>query len=633
MAFRIGVNLGDVVEEEDRIYGDGVNIAARLESICEGGEICISSTAFEHVENKLNLEFEDLGEHEVKNITKPVRVYRVLSYPGAAAHRVVKAKKAVGRTWRKVVVAVGAIFVVGAAVAVWHFYFRTPPIEPASVEKMAFPLPDKPSIAVLPFNNLSGDAEQEYFADGMTDDLITDLSKVGDLFVIARNSMFTYKGKPVMVKQVAEELGVQYVLEGSVRRAGDQVRINAQLIDATTGGHLWAERYDGKMDDVFGLQDKITGKIVSALKVQLTGDEEKQVTRKETDNSKAYDSFLKGWAFYRRESPDDLARAIPHFEEAVRLDSDYSRAYAALAVVYWRGRLGYKSLGISHEQAIAKAKQYLQKAMKDPTPLAHYVASLIYRSELRYQEAITEATRAISLDANDPAGYLAMARALIRAGSPKEAVDFITNAMRLDPNYPRSYLYYLGQAQFGMEQYENAAASLEEASKQNPNNQWPFLWLVMTYGHLGREQEAKSALDTFKRLFWKAFSNIPITMQALDMYVMQFKEEKDRERLREGFIRAGVPPEQKEIAGVKNLISQTEGGFEVEGATLIDVKTARALFDRGVSFIDVRGKNLWNFDHIPGAVNLEAINALSEAELSKILSKDQEVVFYCSGPG
>jgi TolB-like protein/class 3 adenylate cyclase/Flp pilus assembly protein TadD len=636
MEFRIGVNLGDVVEEGERIYGDGVNIASRMESLAEGGGICISGTVYDSIESKIGLEYEDLGEHEVKNIDKPVRVYRVLSYPGAAAHRVIRAKKTVRWKWRKKALATtAALALLIVAYVIWNYYFRmpSPQVEVASVRNMAFPLPNKPSIAVLPFTNLSGEAEQDYFTDGMTDDLITDLSKISGLFVIARNSVFTYKGKPVKIRQVAEELGVRYVLEGSVRRVQNQVRINAQLIDATTGGHLWAERYDGKMDDVFALQDMITRKIVTALKVQLTGDEEKQVTRKETDQAEAYDAFLKGWAFYRRESPDDLARAIPHFEEAVRLDSDYSRGYAALAAVYWRGRLAYKSLGISHEQAIAKAKQYLQKAMKDPTPLAHYVASLIYRSELRYQEAITQATRAISLDANDPAGYLAMARVLIRAGSPKEAVDFTTNAMRLDPNYPHSYLYYLGQAQFGMEQYDEAAASFGEASKQNPNNWRPFLWLAMTYGHLGREQAAKSALDTFKRLFAKAFSNIPITMQALDMYVMQFKEEKDRERLREGFIRAGVPPEQKEIAGVKDLISQTEGGFEVEGATLVDVKTAKALFDRGVRFIDVRSKNLWNFDHIPGAVNLEAINTLSEAGLSKILSKDQEVVFYCAGPG
>jgi TolB-like protein len=259
MQFRIGVNLGDIVEEGERIYGDGVNIAARMESLAEGGGICISGIVYDQIKHKLGLEYEYLGEQEVKNIAEPVPAYRVLSFPGAAAHRVVKAKRAVGKTWRNVVVAIVAVLVLGAAVAVWHFYLRTPPIEPASVDRMAYPLPDKPSIAVLPFTNMSGDAEQEYFADGMTDDLITDLSKVAGLFVIARNSMFTYKGKPVMVKQVAEELGVRYVLEGSVRRAGKQVRINAQLIDAT-GRNAMTAKWTMSLPCRIGLQGRSSGR-------------------------------------------------------------------------------------------------------------------------------------------------------------------------------------------------------------------------------------------------------------------------------------------------------------------------------------------------------------------------------------
>jgi class 3 adenylate cyclase/TolB-like protein len=229
MQFRIGINLGDVLEEGERIYGDGVNIAARMESLAEAGEICISATVYDAIENKIGLEYEFLGEQEVKNIDKPVRAYRVLSFPGAAAHRVVKAKRAVGRTWRNVFIAILAVLVVGAAVAVWHFYFRPPPLEVASVERMAFQLPEKPSIAVLPFVNMSGDPKQEYFSDGLTENIITALSKCTELFVIARTSTSKYKGKPVEVRQVAEELGVRYVLEGSVQRAGGRVRITAQL--------------------------------------------------------------------------------------------------------------------------------------------------------------------------------------------------------------------------------------------------------------------------------------------------------------------------------------------------------------------------------------------------------------------
>jgi len=258
MQFRIGVNLGDVIEEDGRIYGDGVNIAARVESLSEAGGICISGRAHDQVENKLGLEYEDLGKHEVKNISRPIQVYRVLSYPGAAAHRVVQAKTNLGRRWRKIGLSVAVVVLVVAALGIWQFYMRRPTVEPALVEKMAFPLPEKPSIAVLPFDNMSGYPEQEFFSDGITEEIISSLSKTDQLFVIARNSTFTYKGKPVKVRQVAEELGVRYVLEGSVRKSENRVRITAQLIDAITGHHLWADRYDRDIKDIFALQDETT---------------------------------------------------------------------------------------------------------------------------------------------------------------------------------------------------------------------------------------------------------------------------------------------------------------------------------------------------------------------------------------
>jgi TolB-like protein len=332
MEFRIGVNVGDVVEEQGRIYGDGVNIAARVEGLADARGICISGRVYDQVENKLEFKYEYMGEQLVKNIAKPVRVYRVLSHPGAAAHRVIEAKGAMQRKWRKaVLVAAVIVIAVAGAFAIWNFFLRHPSMEPASVEKMAFPLPEKPSIAVLPFVNLSDDPKQEYFADGMTEDLITDLSKISGLFVIARNSTFKYKGKPVKIRQVAEELGVRYVLEGSVRRAADRVRINTQLIDATSGGHLWAERYDGNIGDIFDLQDKIAQKIVAALALKLTVGEQEHVVRKETENIVAYDAFLKGWEHYRRFTPDDFAKAYSFFKKALDSDPDYGRAHAALA--------------------------------------------------------------------------------------------------------------------------------------------------------------------------------------------------------------------------------------------------------------------------------------------------------------
>jgi TolB-like protein len=432
--------------------------------------------------------------------------------------------------------------IVGAAVfAVWEINLFAPRVEVASVAKMAFPLPDKPSIAVLPFRNLSDDPTQEYFSDGLTDDLITDLSKIKQLFVIARNSVFTYKDKSVKISQVAEELGVRYVLEGSVRRDQNQVRINAQLIDATTGGHLWAERYDGMMENIFVLQDQITQHIVAALQVMLTAAEAKLAASRETGDPAAYDAFLKGRAHYRRKTPEDFAKAIPYLDEAVERDPNYSRAYAALAAVYWEGsRYRYqRKLDMSAPEADLMANIYLAEAMRDPTPLAHYIASDMHRSFGRHQEAITEATRAIALDANDPVGYFALASALIWAGNPAGSVDFIKKAMRLDPHYPPDYLYHLGKAQFFMGQPNEAAATLEDVKRRFPHYDWAFFYLAAVYGHLGREQEAKSAIKTFNERMIKAGANLTISLQWIDLW--PFKARKDIELLREGLRNAGVP--------------------------------------------------------------------------------------------
>jgi TolB-like protein len=276
ITYRIGINIGDIIVEGDDIYGDGVNVAARLEALADPGGICLSDMVHQNVKAKLDLAFEDLGEQQVKNIPEPVRVFKVLLDSPGTKHTAVAAAKA-KRSLRWPLVAAGlAVLAIVAGIAFWQRPWE-PREEPASVENMAFPLPDRPSIAVLPFANMSGDPEQEYFADGMAEDLITDLSKISGLFVISRNSAFTYKGRAVKVRQVAEELGVRYVLEGSVRRVGDEVRINAQLIDATTGGHLWAERYDGTLADVFDLQDKVTKRIVDALALELTPQEAQRV--------------------------------------------------------------------------------------------------------------------------------------------------------------------------------------------------------------------------------------------------------------------------------------------------------------------------------------------------------------------
>ena len=293
MEFRIGVNLGDVIQEGERIYGDGVNIAARVEGLADPGGICISGSAYEQIENKLALGYDYIGEHTVKNIVKPIRVYKVPTRPETLQKVTEEKRPAPG--WLKAAVAVVvALLVVAGGVAIWKASRppTSPPMETASVEKMAFPLPDKPSIAVLPFDNLSGDPEQEYFSDGMTEQIITGLSKLSSLFVIARNSTFAYKGKPVKIQQVSEELGVRYVLEGSVQKSGDRVRITAQLIDAIKGNHLWSETYDRELKDIFALQDNITQNILSSLQVKLTLGEQARVWAGGTENLQAYLKYL-----------------------------------------------------------------------------------------------------------------------------------------------------------------------------------------------------------------------------------------------------------------------------------------------------------------------------------------------------
>ena len=323
MEFRIGINLGDVIEEGDTIYGDGVNIAARLESIAEAGGICISESAYQQIENKLPLRYEYLGEHEVKNISKPVRVYRARIEPEATPSKVSGEKKSIGKRLPKSALAMIAVVVIAGVVILYQFFLGPSPakIEVASKEKMAFPLPDLPSIAVLPFVNMSGDPKEEFFSDGITEEIITALSKVPQLFVISRQSTFSYKGKPVKVKQVSEELGVRYVLEGSVQRSADRVRITAQLIDALTGNHLWAERYERDLKDRFAVQDEVTLKILKAMQVKMISGEAAGLIRqwKCSENLECYLKYLEAQKYSEQQTIQGNNMARRKAEETLAL--------------------------------------------------------------------------------------------------------------------------------------------------------------------------------------------------------------------------------------------------------------------------------------------------------------------------
>jgi adenylate cyclase len=502
MEFRIGINLGDVVEDGDRIYGDGVNVAARLESLAEEGGVCISGTAFDQVENKLSLGYESWGEQAVKNIEKPVRVYRVLMDPENAG-KVIGERRASSRRWHRVALAVMAVLAAGAlALAIRSFYLRSapPPEEVGTEETPALELPDEPSIAVLPFVNMTEDPKQEYFSDGVTEEIITGLSKVPKLFVIARNSTFTYKGKPVKVRQVGRELGVRYVLEGSVRKAGEQVRISTQLIDATTGHHLWAERYDRNLKDIFAIQDEITKNIITALQVELREGEEARVYGRGTDNLDAYLKLLQGREHSNRFNREGNILARQMYEEAIVLDPEYAVAYLRLSATHLMDLIygSSKSPQWSLEQAEELTKKAL--ALDDSLAEAYSFLGRIYLVKRHYEEAISEGEKAVELDPNSAFAHAALAFTLHFAGRIEESIGLYKKAIRLNP-IPRSwYLTGLASSYRMMGRYGEAIALYKKVLHSNPDHLLAHMGLASVYSLLGREEEARAEAEEVLRI-------------------------------------------------------------------------------------------------------------------------------------
>jgi adenylate cyclase len=544
MEYRIGINLGDVVVEGERIYGDGVNIAARVESLAEGGGICISGTVYDQVKNKLALGYESLGEHTVKNIAEPVRVYRIRMDAGSTTLKVGGEKRYVPRLRQRSALAVAAVLIVGVGAGViWHFYLRPslPPSKVVSEGTLTSPLPEKPSIAVLPFHNLSDDPTQEYFSDGITNDIITDLSKFSNLFVIASNSVFTYKGKPVKVKEVGRDLGVRYVLEGSVQKAVDRVRINAQLIDAATSRHLWADRYDSDLVDIFAVQDVITKSIVSALEVILTEEEQRRVARRYTDVLEAYDLFLRGRNYllagretgvFMRGTRQVHLQARELFERAIRLDPNFAAAYAEKSITYFFNFI----MPLSRDpELVGPALEAAQRsvALDDSLPLAHARLSWVYLARRDHEEAIAEGRRAIALDPNDAENHAQLGNILNWAGKPEEAIGFIKKAMRLNPLYPFNYSFYLGHAHFLLGQHEEAIALMNRAGARASTFLPLRRHLAVLYQELGRQEEAQAEVTEALRTF--AWASIEDTRQR-SLYKGALLE-----RFLDGLRKAGMP--------------------------------------------------------------------------------------------
>lgn len=626
IVFRMGINLGDVVVDGADLLGDGVIVAARLEQLCEPGGILISGTAYDHLQGKIGLALDYRGEQQVKNIARPVRTYS-LRIEGLRRHWLLDARRL--RRWRLPAAAV-ALALVG--VAIW-FWLRPPSGEHGP------PLPDKPSIAVLPFDNLSADPAQGYFADGMTEDLITDLSKVSGIFVIARNSSWTYKGKPIQVQQVAEELGVRYVLEGSVQRQGNQVRINAQLIDGMAGQHLWADRYDGTMDDVFGLQDKVIRQIVGALAVELTSAEQARVGQVETNSSEAYDAVLQGWDHLRKGTEEETLKAIASFQKAIDLDPSYSRAYAALAAANLRIVVSdwETAMGSGFEHAFEHMNENLAKALEKPTSLAYAVSAEILAREGRYDEAFAAIDKAMSLAPSDPENYIAKAKILNASGRAAEAEEAARIAMRFDPRFAPDTLRVLALSLFHQERYEDAVDTLRRVLSQQSDVTADYATLISSLGHLGRRDGVQAAIDKYNTLSVGAGWD-PLTVQELGWwwYDDMFNyDDTYRIRLQEGLRMAGVPEgagTDLALADYKKLIVKKEGEYRVLGVTEIDARAAKPLHDRGsVIFIDVRAAGDFDHGHIPGAKNLSLPTRLSKESLAKVAGKDDEIVFSCMG--
>ena len=532
MDFRIGVNLGDVIHEEARIYGDGVNIAARIESLAEGGDTCISGSTFEQVKNKLELGYEYLGEHSVKNIAEPVRVYRVLTGPEAIG-KVIGEERIEPRKGQRVALAmVTVLLLIVGGMPIWRTAFS--PVQVASVEKMAFPLPEKPSLAVLPFDNLSGDSSQDYLSDGITENIITALSKVSNLFVIARNSSFTYKGKPVKVQQVAEELGVRYVLEGSAQRAGERVRITAQLIDALQGHHLWAENYDRRFGDIFDLQDDIASHIVTALEVKLTEGEAARVSRRQTNNAEAYDLFRRGLEHYRRFTKVDNAQARKLWKRAAALDPGFADAWCFLGETHQQD--WYFRWSENRALSLELATELAQKAMTldDSSPCPYILLEIIHLWKRDYDKAISYGEKALALEPNYADATVRLARTLTYAGRPEEAIVLIKRAMRLSPYYPDWYLGPLAVAYRLAGNYDEAIAAFEKRRERNPHSMIAYLGLALVYAEVGREEEARAAAaEVLKR-------NPKFSVKKVRKG-LPYKDPAEVERILAAFRKAGLP--------------------------------------------------------------------------------------------
>jgi adenylate cyclase len=487
ITWRIGINVGEIVVEDGDIFGDGVNIAARLESLAPPGGICVSGRVQEDAAGKIDVAFEDLGERHLHNIARPVRVYQI-----------------------------------GSGVA----------------SRPSLPLPDKPSIAILAFTNMSGDAEQEFFADGIAEDIITELSKSRSLFVIARNSSFTYKGKPVAVQDVGRELGVRYVLEGSVRKVGDRVRVTAQLVEATSGGHLWAERYDRDLADIFSVQDEITGRVSEAIQPALERSERERAARKPPDSLDAWESYHRGMWHLANVDAEENEKARSFLRRAIELDPRFSPAEAALAVTYLNEitlfRPTARAANIPH--ALNHARRAIQIDARDATAHASLARALWMSG--RHVESLAEGDLAVTLDPNSAAAYGAQGGARLWGGRPRDAIEPLRTAMRLspfDPLFPL-WLHFMARAYYWAEDYVASIAAARKLCHSVPAFRQIYNTLIAALGQMGETGEARLVMNEALERFGEGFRRY----MSLPLDELLELRQEDREHLIAGFRKAGL---------------------------------------------------------------------------------------------
>jgi adenylate cyclase len=493
--FRIGINLGDVIAEEDDIFGDGVNVAARLEALAEPGEICVSRMVRDNVRDKLDYSFEDLGEQQVKNIARPVRVYRVRD--------------------------------------------RAAPIEkPSPASSQPLPLPDKPSIAVLSFTNMSSDPEQEFFADGIAEDVITALSRYPSLFVIARNSCFTYKGRALDVKQIGRELGVRYVLEGSLRKAGNRIRVTAQLVEAETGRHVWAERYDRDLADIFAVQDQISEAVAIAIAPAVAEAELKRAMRKGPESLDAWAAYQRGLWHMSKFTPADNELAEKYFQQAIDLDANFGGGYRGLARAILNSARAFERRNLADAESAAEPLARRAIALDSDDAEARVCLASVIHGHADFDGSMAEAKRALAMSPNLASAHGGLGAALMFSGRPKEGLPFLETCIRLDPHDPQVAvrLHQIALAYYLCREYVAAAEAARRAIRSYPDHPTPYRWLAAALGQMGQATEAKEALQ-------KAVALAPASSSMYLHRRVPWMRPGDHAHLLEGLRKAGMPEE------------------------------------------------------------------------------------------